>query len=289
MKLFIVKFQEKFHIAVSAGSERIYFLDEMGFHFDSIEEFIKNTSTTEQENLKQLLNSNQIFKYPAHDKHEIIFHSPVIRPMQDIICLGMNYFKTLNETETTDFEDTVYFSKRVNYAVGDGETILAHSDIAKQLDYEAELLVILGKDAYQISEKDAENYIFGYSIINDITARDLQKKHKQWYLGKSLDGFTAIGPCIVTADEIENAQNLDICCTVNGELRQKSNTSFMIKSISAAIAELSAGMTLSAGTMIATGTPYGAGKDFISPAYLKQGDIVSCQIQNIGTLTNKIN
>ena len=197
----------------------------------------------------------------------------------------------MNKTEITDFtasENTIYFSKRVNYAVGDGELIPSHSNIVKELDYEAELLVILKKDAYQVSEEEAENYIFGYSVINDISSRDLQKKHKQWYLGKSLDGFTAIGPCIVTADEIENVQNLEISCTVNGEIRQKSNTSMMIKSVRRAISELSAGMTLSAGTMIATGTPAGVGKGMTPPQYLKHGDIVSCYIQGIGSLTNII-
>ena len=156
------------------------------------------------------------------------------------------------------------------------------------LDYEAELGVILGSDAKGVSKEEARRHIFGYTIINDISARNLQTRHKQWYLGKSLDGFTPMGPCIVTADEIGDEQALDISSRVNGQLRQSSNTRYMIQTVCGAISELSQGMTLEAGTIIATGTPAGVGMGMTPPTFLKHGDKVVCEIEKIGKLENYI-
>ena len=156
------------------------------------------------------------------------------------------------------------------------------------LDYEAELGVVIGKDCKNVSENEAPNYIFGYTIINDVSARNLQTAHNQWYFGKSLDGFTPMGPCIVTADEIAYPPALAISSSVNGEARQKSNTSYMLHSISEIISELSRGITLRAGTIIATGTPAGVGMGFTPPKFLKKGDVVTCEIQGIGKLTNTV-
>lgn len=125
-------------------------------------------------------------------------------------------------------------------------------------------------------------------MINDVSARNLQTRHKQWYRGKSLDGFTPMGPCIVTADEIADVQNLDIRCYVNGQLRQSSNTKYMIQTVAGAIAELSQGMTLQAGTIIATGTPAGVGMGMQPPTFLRSGDTVVCEIENIGRLENTV-
>ena len=156
------------------------------------------------------------------------------------------------------------------------------------LDYESELGVIIGKDAKCVKKEDALNYVFGYTIINDVSARNLQTRHKQWYLGKSLDGFTPMGPCIVTADEIGDIQSLDIKSFVNDEKRQSSNTRYMIQTVSGAIAELSAGMTLKAGTIIATGTPAGVGMGMKPPKFLNTGDKIVCEIEKIGRLENII-
>ena len=156
------------------------------------------------------------------------------------------------------------------------------------LDYEAELGVILRKDAKNVTVDEASDYGFRYTVINDISARNLQTRHKQWYRGKSLDGFTPMGPCIITADEIEDVQSLDIESYVNGELRQKSNTKYMIQTVAGAIAELSYGMTLKAGTIIATGTPAGVGMGMNPPTFLKEGDKVICRIEKIGQLKNII-
>lgn len=156
------------------------------------------------------------------------------------------------------------------------------------LDYEAELGVILKKDTKAIKPEEADDYIFGYTIVNDISARNLQTRHKQWYIGKSLDGFTPMGPCIVTADEIGDAGDLNISCTVNGELRQNSNTRYMIQTVAGAISELSQGITLQSGTIIATGTPAGVGMGMKPPKFLKHGDVVVCEIEKIGKLGNTI-
>lgn len=226
---------------------------------------------------------------------EVQLLAPVVYPRQDIICLGINYAAHAIEAghfSHTDFGGerpyTIYFSKRVNRATASGEAIPSYKGLVDSLDYEAELGVILGKDAKCVSEEDALDYVFGYTIINDVSARNLQTRHKQWYLGKSLDGFTPMGPCIVTADEIEDVQNLDISCHVNGELRQSSNTKLMIHTVASAIAELSQGITLQAGTIIATGTPAGVGMGMKPPTFLKKGDEIVCEISGIGKLVNRV-
>ena len=184
--------------------------------------------------------------------------------------------------------DAVYFSKRVNRFNSPGG-IIPDYEIVDSLDYEVELGVILKKDSFNVSVDKASDYIIlGYTIINDVSARNLQFKHQQWYLGKSLDGYTPMGPCIVTADEIGDAHSLDIACYVNGEKRQESNTKYMITSVEEAISELSQAMTLKAGTVIATGTPGGVAMGMKPPVYLKKGDVIKCEIEGIGELTNTI-
>ena len=226
---------------------------------------------------------------------EVQLLAPIVRPLQDVVCLGINY--DAHAQEAGRFSDeafggerpyTIYFSKRVNRATATGEKVPAYAGLVDSLDYEAELGVVLGMDAKGVKAEDAEKFIFGYTIINDFSARNLQTRHKQWYLGKSLDKLTSIGPCIVTKDEIGNVADLGIRSYVNGELRQNSNTGFMIQTIGGAIEELSEGMTLLAGTLIATGTPAGVGMGFNPPKFLKTGDKVICEIDKIGRLENTI-
>ena len=226
---------------------------------------------------------------------EVQLLAPIVRPLQDVVCLGINY--DAHAQEAGRFSDeafggerpyTIYFSKRVNRATATGEKVPAYAGLVDSLDYEAELGVVLGRDAKGVTKEEARDYVFGYTIINDISARNLQTRHKQWYLGKSLDGFTPMGPCIVTADEIGDEQGLDISSKVNGELRQSSNTRYMIQTVAGAIAELSQGMTLEAGTIIATGTPAGVGMGMTPPTFLKHGDKVVCEIEKIGRLENEI-
>ena len=218
--------------------------------------------------------------------------APIPRPAQDVVCLGVNYVEHGEEASGfggVDFQKekwpAIYFSKRVNRAVDPGEPVDSHSDIVADLDYEVELAVVLGKDALNVAENDAEQYIFGYTILNDISARTIQNTHKQWYRGKSLDGFTPIGPWIVTADEIAYPPALNISCA---EMRQNSNTSYLIHTIGECLAEFSSGLTLQAGTIIATGTPSGVALGMKEPKWLKPGDVVDCTVEGIGTLTNPI-
>ena len=222
---------------------------------------------------------------------DVTLLAPIPRPRQDVICLGMNYRDHEKEAARYDAEAftkekpaAVYFSKRVSRAGDPDGTIPRYKGLVERLDYEAELAVIIGKTARNVKAEEAGAYIFGYTVLNDVSARDLQTGHKQWYFGKGLDGFTPMGPCLLTADETAFPPALEISCAVNGEERQHSNTSLLIHGIPEIIEELSAGMTLLPGTVIATGTPAGVGMGFEPPRFLEAGDVVECTIQNIGTL-----
>lgn len=226
---------------------------------------------------------------------DVTLLAPIPRPRQDVICLGMNYRDHEKEAAKYDAEAfkkekpaAVYFSKRVSRAGDPDGDIPRYEGLVERLDYEAELAVIIGKTARNVKAENAGDYVFGYTVLNDVSARDLQTGHKQWYFGKSLDGFTPLGPCILTADETAFPPALDISCAVNGEERQRSNTALLIHSIAGVIEELSAGMTLLPGTIIATGTPAGVGMGFDPPKFLKSGDVVECTIQNIGTLKSTV-
>ena len=232
---------------------------------------------------------------PALPIDAVQLQSPIPCPAQDVVCLGINYMAHSDEAEkysadafATKHQDAIYFSKRVSRAVPDGGFIEAHTDLVQKLDYECELAVVLGRDARDVPAGQTKGYVFGYTILNDVSARDVQTAHKQWYFGKSLDGFTPIGPCIVTADEIVFPPALHITARVNGELRQDSTTDLLITSIADIIEELSSGMTLLPGTIISTGTPSGVGMGFDPPKFLKPGDVVECTIDGIGTLRNTV-
>ena len=225
---------------------------------------------------------------------EIRIVSPIPEPDQDIICLGINYMDHAAESarfQKEEFarpEKAIYFSKRVNRTNDPDGIIPAHKNLTNQLDYEAELAVIIKKDAKDVKPEEVKDYIFGYTIMNDVSAREVQTEHKQWYFGKSLDGFTPLGPCIMTADSTAFPPVLKLQSKVNGELRQDSNTGLFIHGIEEVICELTKGMTLKAGTIIATGTPAGVGMGFVPPKFLKTGDVVECIIEGIGTLKNTV-
>lgn len=262
-------------------------------NFRDMNELICNINAELWEKLARLAANEDVLSGAAVRLEEVKLCAPIVRPRQDVICLGINY--DAHAKEAGKFSDeafggerpyTIYFSKRVNKAVATGEAIPAYEGLVDSLDYEVELGVVLGKDAKGVTKEEALDYVFGYTIINDVSARNLQTRHKQWYLGKSLDGFTPMGPCIVTADEIEDVQNLNISCVVNDEVRQNSNTKYMMQTVAGAIAELSQGMTLQAGTIIATGTPAGVGMGMNPPCFLKRGDRIICEVEKIGKLTN---
>lgn len=216
--------------------------------------------------------------------------APIPRPEKNIFCIGKNYAEHAIEMgSAADIpEHPMVFTKAPTTVVGHDSTVLSHSEITNQLDYEGELAVVIGKQGRGISREKALDHVFGYTILNDITARDIQDKHKQFFLGKSLDTTCPIGPWIVHHSAIENPNNLAIQTYVNGELRQNSNTSNFIFDIQEIISVLSKGMTLEPGDIIATGTPAGVGKGFKPPKYLKSGDIIKIDIEKIGSLQNTI-
>ena len=242
-----------------------------------------------------VLDTAAVLRSAALPLEDVRLLAPIPRPAQDVICLGINYFDHAKESECVAGKgvkapDTfpIYFSKRVHEAVAPGCDIDSHSDIVTDLDYEAELAVVIGKCAYNVSEADALDYVFGCTILNDVSARTIQNQHKQWYRGKSLDGFTPMGPWIVTPEEFDVREPHCIRSRVNGELRQNSTTDRMIFHVAYVIAELSRGMTLRPGTIISMGTPAGVGMGFDPPKWLRPGDEVACSIEGIGTLTNTV-
>jgi len=222
--------------------------------------------------------------------------APIIEPRRNIFCVGKNYADHAKEFSRSGFEAgavkgaeiddfPAVFTKSPSTVVGPGASVQLHSHMTSSVDYEAELAVVIGRIGRDIPPEDANRYIFGYAIINDVTARDRQRNHKQWFLGKSLDTFCPMGPWITTADEVD-AGNLDMKCWVNGELRQNANTRDLIFGVPSLIATISAGLTLFPGDIIATGTPVGVGIGFNPPKFLKAGDEVTISIGGLGTLTN---
>lgn len=221
--------------------------------------------------------------------------APII-PQRNIFCVGKNYRDHAREFSQSGFEAgaskdkpvddyPAIFTKPASSVVGHEARVSLHPTVTAAVDYEAELAVIIGKSGVNITEDQAWDHVWGYTIINDVTARDRQKNHKQWFMGKALDTFCPMGPWAVTADEVAG-DALDITCQVNGELRQKANTRDLIFTIPALIATLSAGMALQPGDVISTGTPAGVGIGFDPPRFLKSGDRVEVAISGIGTLAN---
>ncbi|MCL2585599.1 MAG: fumarylacetoacetate hydrolase family protein [Streptosporangiales bacterium] len=226
--------------------------------------------------------------------------APVPVPARNIMCVGKNYRDHSAEFARSGFDASggpdgapeipsrpVIFTKSPGSVIGPGEPIDPHARLTSSLDYEAELAVIIGPGGRGIPAGRAWDHVWGYTIINDVTARDLQRDHKQWFLGKSLDTFCPMGPWAVTADEV-NATSLDVTCHVNGELRQKASTRDLIFGIPELIETLSAGITLRPGDIIATGTPAGVGIGFTPPRFLTDGDVVTVEIEGLGTLTNPV-
>lgn len=214
---------------------------------------------------------------------------PTLR--KNIMCVGKNYREHAIEMGSEDDipEHVMVFTKSPTTMIGHGEAIDPHQAITSQLDYEGELAIVIGKKGKNITADDALNHIFGYTIVNDITARDLQQRHKQFFIGKSLDTSCPIGPWIVHHSLIADPNDLDITTKVNGEIRQQSNTRHFIFPVEEVISVLSQGMTLEPGDIIATGTPAGVGKGFKPPKFLKQGDQIEIDVEKIGKLINHVN
>jgi 2-keto-4-pentenoate hydratase/2-oxohepta-3-ene-1,7-dioic acid hydratase in catechol pathway len=220
--------------------------------------------------------------------------APIPRPRKNVFCLGLNYADHAAESsaahgrEAPPPEHLVVFTKAVTSVTGPYADIPYDEAVTAQLDWEVELAVVIGRPGRRIPEDRAMDHVFGYTVVNDLSARDLQFRHKQYFLGKSLDGACPMGPWIVTADEVPDAQNFDLRCWVNGQLKQQGNTRQQIFSIASTIAILSRGMTLEAGDVVATGTPAGVGFARTPPEFLKPGDVVECEVAGIGRLRNQI-
>ena len=224
-------------------------------------------------------------------------HAPIPRPAKNILCVGKNYHDHAKEFQASGVDATgkevvpevpIMFTKWPNSVIGSGEPIPSANDYTNSTDYEGELAVVIGEGGRNIEAKDAYDHVYGYTIVNDVSARTLQNRHRQWFLGKSLDGYCPMGPCIVTADEVKDIGKLHLITRVNGEVRQDAYVSELIFDIPTLIATLSRVMTLEAGDLIATGTCAGVGIGFDPPRYLKKGDTVAITIEPIGTLENPV-
>jgi 2-keto-4-pentenoate hydratase/2-oxohepta-3-ene-1,7-dioic acid hydratase in catechol pathway len=263
-----------------------------------IEEFSIDADLSEQGVVGILKAGHESLKRAAkHSMSDVILCAPVPRPRRNIFCVGKNYFEHAKEFSGSGFDssmtkpgddipqDPIIFTKVPESVVATGSQVLIPKNVSTAIDYEAELAVIIGRQAKGVSEADAMQYVWGYTIVNDVTSRDWQSRHKQWHMGKSFDTFCPMGPWVVTADECDG-QTVDVKCYVNGELRQNSNSRDLIFNIPKLIATLSAGITLYPGDIIATGTPVGVGIGFKPPKYLVDGDVVKVEIEKIGSIEN---
>lgn len=212
---------------------------------------------------------------------------PVVSAPEKIICVGLNYRRHAQESGMAVPAAPVYFSKFPNSLVGHGADVVLPRG-AKQIDYEVELAVIIGKRVKHLTPEEALGAVFGYTIGNDLSARDWQMRSSQWLYGKALDGFLPLGPWLVTADEVRDPQALGLRCLINGELRQDSSTADMIFSVAEIISDLSQAMTLQPGDVILTGTPEGVAMGMPSKPWLKPGDVVTCEIDGLGRLVNRM-
>ncbi len=222
---------------------------------------------------------------------EVELRAP-LRPGK-IVGVGLNYVEHVAESHRTldterELPDRpVLFSKPSTAVTGPGQPILHNADLTKQLDWECELAVVIGAPAFRVSEADAWRHVFGYSIVNDVSARD-QRRSGQWFFSKGQDSYAPFGPVVVTADEIPDPQRLDLSLRVNGELRQDSNTRHMLFGIARLIADISSGVTLEPGDVISTGSPSGVGAGMVPPQFLQPGDLVEATVEGIGTLANPV-
>ncbi|MDW0112655.1 fumarylacetoacetate hydrolase family protein [Sporosarcina saromensis] len=223
-----------------------------------------------------------------HDFTKIEWLSPVPRTPKNVLCVGKNYADHAAEMGSdAPPEKLMIFTKSPTALAADEQVLPVHAEVTQNLDYEGELAVVIGKKGRNIPKQLAYDYVFGYSIANDITARDIQSAHKQYFLGKSLDGSCPIGPYIVTKDELPNPHNLSIVTKVNDEVRQNGHTANMIFKIDELIVEISKYVTLEPGDVILTGTPAGVGKGMNPPKFLRAGDTVQIAVEGIGTLVNR--
>lgn len=277
----VLNFTEVFYHLT--GDHSIYDLRSL---FDTYE--LANNITAYKERIE-----NAYFEIEYHDLKDITLTAPM-PSRNDILCLGKNYAAHAKELGGTIFEDDklpkhpIYFTKRASSVQRPGGEIYYDPNFTTQLDYEVELGVVIGKEGRDIAKEDVEDHIFGYTIINDISARDVQHQHVQWFRGKSYETYCPMGPYVVHKSEIEFPPKLAIECRVNGEVRQQDTTDHMIFDIATVVSELSKTFELKRGDVISTGTPAGVGMGFQPPKFLKPGDVIECEIEKLGILRNTV-
>lgn len=274
-------------VGVEKNSRVLSFKD-MGMGYEDLYDFIDRHSKSDLEHIKAFDFSK------AASLEDVYLLAPLESTRRDIMCIGINYQAHKDESMAMLTEDEikadlpVYFPKRAAYINGPRDDIRSRLDLDEAMDYECELALVISKEGRDIKESEALDYVFGYTILNDLSSRRLQRAYGQWYKGKSLDSYTVMGPGIVPASEIEDPQDLGLRTWINGELRQDSSTKYMLRKIPTLIAELSSGMTLFPGDIIATGTPEGVGQGFEPPKFLKKEDIIVMEIDSIGRLENTV-
>lgn len=224
--------------------------------------------------------------------------APIPNPRRNIMCVGKNYYEHAEEFHSSGYDASagkaavpdvpIYFTKSVTTVTGPGAPVNAGADKTKSVDYEVELAAVIGVGGRNIPKSRALDHVFGYMILNDVTSRDLQQRHKQWFLGKNFDGFAPTGPWLVTADEAGDIRKMRVQTWVNGELRQDASVKDLIFDVPTLISTLSQVMTLMPGDIIATGTPSGVGLGFNPPKFLKKGDVVAMEITGLGRLENPV-
>jgi len=223
--------------------------------------------------------------------------APIPVPRRDIFCIGKNYYEHAKEFHSSGFDSSskdavptypIIFTKATTSVIGPGESVNSALDVTQSVDYEGELGVVIGRRTFKAEKSEAMASVFGYTIINDVTSRELQKRHGQWVIGKGIDTFCPMGPWLVTADEIQDLTKLQLTTTVNGEKRQEARLADLIFDIPTLITTLSATTTLLPGDIIATGTPVGVGIGFTPPKYLQPGDQMTVSITGLGELYNPV-
>jgi 2-keto-4-pentenoate hydratase/2-oxohepta-3-ene-1,7-dioic acid hydratase in catechol pathway len=286
MKLASITYQQQLSIGVIQGTDRCFVLDPERHGIpDNIEAFL--ASGQAQVTLRELEGNG--FEGAVDVGLGDVHLNPPLKNINKVICIGKNYADHAREMGGEPPEIPVVFSMFPSAIIGPGDDVVLPR-ISNQVDYEAELVVVIGKPGRHIARERAMDHVFGYCCGNDISARDWQKGKPggQWLLGKTFDTFAPLGPVLVTKDEIKNPHQLDVCCRLNGEVMQTSNTSSLIFQIDFLISHLSQFITLAPGDLIFTGTPPGVGAGRKPPLFLKPGDTVEVEIESVGVLTNPI-
>lgn len=279
--------QEFVGVLLNSGTE-ICSIYDFGLEYKTMTELIEKMTEKEKQQITKQLDAKDYSGLPIEDVQLL---APIPMP-RDIIAVSQNYVSHVKETCRVNGVEYIrpkycnYFWRRVNRAIAHNGSLSLHAEISSKMDYEVELAVVIGKECSRVSQEDAMDYVFGYTISNDISARDIQNNLAQYAYAKGLDDTTPIGPYIVTADEIKDPHNLNLLLRVNGELRQNGNTDDFIFNIPYVISDLSKGMTLFPGDIIMTGTPSGVGIGMNPPVFLKRGDVIESEIEGLGILRN---